>query len=154
VALVAETKPTEPAQSPGRWSRLLPAATFVVGLALGSVLVAVSQGGDDQDGQGAAGTPTPSASDPDVAASDDQVVLAVPQACRDAAENLRQATSVLGDAIGSVRDFDPDQLVKLLNQLEDLDNATRPLTRQCSRSEATVTVVPSATPTAAASASG
>ncbi|MGA8211716.1 MAG: hypothetical protein WB798_16375, partial [Nocardioidaceae bacterium] len=69
-----------------------------------------------------AGSPTATAGD---------VLVTVPSACGDAARNLRTATSLIDQTVGSVRNFDPERLVQLLNELEALDSRTRPLVAQC-----------------------
>ncbi len=82
------------------------------------------------------------------------LTFAVPAACRDSARNLREATRLLDDAIGSVRDFDPDDLIDVLDRLQTLDEETRPLVNECSQADASATVVPGDSPTATATASG
>lgn len=116
----------------GLWTRLLPAATFLVGLTLGGVLVAVGAGGGGSEGD-ASGEPTSSPS-PTAGGSlaPGDTVVTVPLACEESAENLREATGLLRDSLGSVRDFDPDRLVEILNRLEEIDEDTRPLLDECS----------------------
>lgn len=107
-------------------SRLLPVATFLVGLGLGLVMM-IAVGGDDVS-PGADPEPTPSASSP----GGGDTVVTLPAACEDAAENITAATQLLDDVAASVRDFRPQELVDLLEKLETLDAETRELAGQCS----------------------
>ena len=120
------------------WGGLvLPALTFLVGLALGLVLMfAVGDGGPDS-----AAEPAPSPSEPTATSGD--TVVTVPAACEAAAENISEATRLLDDIAGSVRDFQPQELVERLNRLEDLDVATRPLAERCSQVSVTQEPAPS-----------
>lgn len=125
-----------------RWqgwgSRLLPVLTFLVGLALGLVVM-LATGDDAEPAPEAEPTPTPSAS----ADGNGDTVVTVPGACEDASENITEATRLLDDVAGSVRDFRPEELVDLLNRLEDIDRETRGLARECSG----VSVTEGASPT-------
>lgn len=123
-----------------RWGgRLLPALTFVFGLGLGLVVMTA---GVDQDGAepDAAPTPTDTAS-PTPGAGD--TVVTVPGACEEAAATLSEATRLLDDVAGSVRDFRPEELVDLLNRLEELDAETRRLAAECSKVSVTESAAPS-----------
>ena len=57
--------------------------------------------------------------------------------CREPARTPRrritEATRLIDDVAGAVRDFRPDELVELLDQLEDLDVGVRPQAAECSR---------------------
>ena len=107
---------------------LLPALTFLAGLGLGLVLMFAVGGGDGGDTEAG---PSPSPTGPTATTGD--TVVTVPAACEAAAENISEATRLLGDIAGSVRDFRPEELVERLNRLEDLDVATRPLAERCSQ---------------------
>ena len=133
-----------------RWGvRLLPALTFLVGLALAAVVVrAIGPQGDPAATQ----PPAPSPSASSQATSPDTVVT-LPGACEDAAANITEATKLLDDAASAVRDFEPQKLVDLLNQLEDIDNATRPLAQECSRVDVAESGSPSTSPSTSPSAS-
>lgn len=122
-----------PGPTPGSggsgWTRLLPAATFLIGLALGGVLVAVGTSGSADDGDpDASATPSETA-EPTLSPGD--TVVTVPAACEESAQNLRDAYGLLRDSLDSVRDFDPDRLVDILNRLEEIDTETRPLLDEC-----------------------
>lgn len=118
------------------WARLLPTATFVVGLVIGGLVVLAVHGGGEP-----AASPSPSPST--ASASPGDTVVTVPAACQDAADNIEEATSLLRETVSSVKNFDPDQIVKMLNRLQDLDQATRPLAKRCSQVKVTVGPSPS-----------
>ncbi len=128
---------------PRVWSRLIPAATFLVGLLIGTLAILAIHSDSPSVKQ-------PSTSPSSTSPSPGQSVVTVPAACQQASDNIAQATALLRDSVSSVKDFDPKKLVKLLNQLEDLDQATRPLAKECAQVK--VTVGP--TPTTADSPSG
>lgn len=126
-----------------RWlTVLVPAVTFLVGLGLGLAIMAATGG----DVSPEAGTPTeePSATATAGEGTPDTLVT-VAGACEEAARNLGEATRLLDDVAASVRDFEPDQLVDLLEQLEELDGETRELARECNAAVES-TDVPSESP--------
>lgn len=121
--------------------RLLPALTFVVGLAIGSLVVLAGTGGDDTG----AGTPKENTAASPSASPTGDTVVTVPEACREAGANLSAATALLRDSVDSVRDFQPDRIVKALDRLQTLDQQTRPLVARCSAVRVSQGVSPSAT---------
>lgn len=128
-----------------RWAgRLLPALTFLVGLALGAAVI-VAATGDTREVVQEPAPASPSPSEPTDGNGD--TVVTLPGACEDAAQNITEATRLLDDVIGAVRDFRPQELVDLLNQLEDLDDATRPLATECAEVSVTEAPQPSESPT-------
>ena len=125
--------------------RLIPAATFVVGLLIGAALLYASGAGRDA---GASKTPGTSGSTPSPNASSTPrgaTVITVPAACRDAAKKLQEATDLVRSSVDSVRNFDPDQLTKALRQLETIDAQARPLVRRCADVNITTSPSPSTT---------
>jgi hypothetical protein len=126
------------------WTIAVPAVTFLVGLGLGLVIMVAT--GDpsepDADTPAADGSPSASSSADDTGTPD--TVVTVPGACEDAARNISEATRLLDDVAASVRDFQPDELVDLLDQLEQLDAETRELAEQCRTVDVTATPSPSA----------
>lgn len=113
-----------------RWGVLLPALTFLVGLGLGLVVM-VATGGSEPDAEPPTADDSPSASASDEATDTPDTVVTVPGACEEAARNISEATRLLDDVAASIRDFQPDQLVDLLDQLEQLDAETRLLAEDC-----------------------
>lgn len=111
--------------------RLLPAATFVVGLALGGVLTWVgSDTGPLPSDDASAPTPTPTSqsSTPDASSSP-------ASACLDAADAVEDAVGLIRRGAAATRDFQPKELVDILNQLETLDPQLRALAARCSGAE-------------------
>ena len=115
-----------------RWGvRLLPALTFLLGVALAGFVVAARGPGGGALAAGGEPTSSPSASSSSAATTDDTVVT-VPGACQEAAAKITEATRLIDDVVVAVRDFQPQELVDLLTELEDLDAETRPLAAECS----------------------
>lgn len=114
-----------------RWGVLLPALTFLVGLGLGLVIM-LATGGSEPDVEAPTAEDSPSATASDEATGTPDTVVTVPGACEDAARNISEATRLLDDVAASIRDFQPEQLVDLLDQLEQLDAETRQLAEDCS----------------------
>ncbi len=143
-----------PRRSRSRAAVLIPAASFLFGLLIGAVVVAVGQNGGSTPNGSA--TPSVSAGSPTSAATGD-VVVTVPAACRQASENLRTATTLLRSSVESFRTFDAQEIVDLLNRLEKLDRRTRPLVTECSKVEVDTSssgaTAPSSVATATASSS-
>ena len=131
-----------------RWfSLLLPTATFVIGLALGGILVYANSGGDNGDDAGNGSASTAGASSSPPSASGDTVVT-VPAACDEAAAKVSEAYSLLRQAVDQVRNLDADKLVSTLNELEDVDAQTRPLVDACTQvSVSTSPTSPTSEPT-------
>lgn len=140
-----------PRPRPNPWpSRLIPAGTFLVGLALGGGVVGAAMSGDGSprpsaDDAGASASASPSAGSE--AGADGSTVVTVPAACEEAAANLRRAYSLLRGGTGSIERFKPDRIITLLNELEDLDNETRPLLERCSQVDVSESPAPSPAPT-------
>lgn len=134
-----------------RWISLsLPTATFVIGLALGGILV-YANSGDTNGGEAGSGgdaanasASTASASSSSPSATGDTVVT-VPAACEQAAEKVSEAYTLLRQAVDEVRNFDADKLVNTLNELEDVDAETRPLVDACN--QVSVSSSPTSEPT-------
>jgi len=105
----------------------VPAITFVVGLVLGGLVIGV---GIDGDGGNPAGTPTTAGGSQPTPTSD--VTVVVPNACIQAAETVTEAMDLIREGVTAVRDFQPQELIELLDQLEDLDARGRDLAQQCS----------------------
>lgn len=113
----------------GWWSLLLPTLTFVVGLALGGGLVYATSGGDAATTPEAAPSASPS---PSVAEGGDTTVT-LPAECEQASQRLTEAYGLLREAVGQVRDFDAGRLVETIDELQTVDEQTRPLVEACSQ---------------------
>lgn len=152
------TSPTSPTPPPTttieveesgwqRWaSRLLPVLTFLVGLGLGALVVTAGQPAVEapEASGGPSATPTGEAGEAGQETAD--TVVTLPGACEDAAETLTEATRLIDDVAGAVRDFRPDELVGLLDRLEDLDSEVRSQTAECSRVDISESASPEPSP--------
>lgn len=112
------------------WFVVVPAITLLVGLVLGGLIVGVAHDGSKSPDVGPSATPTPA----DPSASSD-VAVVVPQECLQAAETVQRATELIRDGVAAIRDFRPDELITLLDQLEDLDAEAREQAAACSEVE-------------------
>jgi hypothetical protein len=108
--------------------RALPAVTFVVGAVIGGVVVGVGFDGDDSPDSSQSTETT----DPDRSGATPDTTVVVPAACSQAAEAVTEAVGLIRDGAGSVRDFQPERLVEVLDDLEVLDPELRRLAQQCS----------------------
>lgn len=121
-----------------RWYAVLPVVTLVVGLILGSVIagLAVDQSSDDDPGATPT-TPGDTATGPDGATPTGDVNVVVPKECLEAADTVEEATNVLREGMGSLRDFERQPLLDMLNRLEDLEAQARKQAEQCSEVDVT-----------------
>ncbi len=110
--------------------RVVPAVTFLVGLLLGGLVVGVGIVGAGSDPE-VAGRPAeiPDGRGPTPTSA---ATVVVPSACREAANQIEIAITVIQDGVGAVRDFQPDELVRVLDELEDLEARARDLAARCS----------------------
>ncbi len=107
--------------------RALPALTFLVGLAVGGGFVWVGVDKDDSaSDRSTAETTEPTGTDttPDTA-------VVVPAACSDAADAVTEAVELIREGASSVRDFQPEELIRVLDDLEALDPRLQALAKQC-----------------------
>ncbi len=130
---MSDNDPTPASNATGTWARWLPALTFLVGLALGAVFVGVgmSTGGDDDTAAPSASGSPADGSSPSVGPSDTSIV--VPAACSEASTAVGQAVTLIRQGASYVRDFQPEKLVQVLDDLETLDSRLRSLAAQCSK---------------------
>jgi len=109
--------------------RALPAITFLVGVALGGVFVGV---GLDGDGLGGDSQSTGTTTDPTGSGTTSDTSIVIPAACSQAADTVTEAVDLIRDGAASVRDFQPKQLIEVLDALEVLDPKLQRLAQQCS----------------------
>lgn len=114
-------------QRGGWWFAVIPALTLLVGLVLGGLIVGVTDVGS-APGSKPTTISTPSPADP--SASED-VAVVVPQECLEAAETVQEATELIRDGASAIREFRPDELITLLDELEDLDAVAREQATAC-----------------------
>lgn len=131
----------DPPTSRAGWMlKALPAITFVVGVVIGGVFVGVGLDGDDSPD---ASKPT-ATRDPGGSEATSDTAIVIPAACSQAAEAVTEAVSLIREGAASVRDFQPKQLIEVLDELEVLDPELQRLAQRCSA----VDVIPSS-PTSA-----
>jgi len=113
-----------------RLSVLLPAATFLVGLALGAALIWIAQSdgdapeaGTDQSSPGSTVSPSPEPSGTGG--------IAIPEACLRAAEAAEELVSIGREAVSAVADLDAVRLQEVVNDIERLDGRVREDAADC-----------------------
>jgi hypothetical protein len=106
-----------------RMTWLLPALTFVVGVVLGAVVVAITSGSDGAEptaggsaatrvgGAGATPTPSPGASG--------DVSVTVPAECTALANDAQNAADLLNQAATAARDLDAKALADVARRMQD-----------------------------------
>jgi len=128
----------------GRRHLLIPAATFLVGLALGAVLVWVGQPeGPDGDTE-AETSPSPDVTTGAPPRPETTDAILVPRACLRAAQAADDVVTLARDAVSALGDMDTARLEQILDEMERLDRQIREDAAQC-RPE-TVPGSPSPTP--------
>ncbi|PRY20203.1 hypothetical protein [Pseudosporangium ferrugineum] len=116
-----------------RWSWLVPALAFAVGLVLGGTLIAVADGSDDA-ATPATAQPAPPASHAAQPASEDRTIT-IPASCEQGLERARTAMTTVGEAVQALRDLDTRRLQELLDRLQDAQREVEALVDRC-RTEA------------------
>jgi hypothetical protein len=106
------------------WFAVVPAITLLVGLVLGGLVVGVTVDGEPESRT----TSTPTPVDP---SPTEDVAVVVPQECLEAAETVQEATALIRDGASAIREFRPDELITLLDDLEDLDAVAREQATAC-----------------------
>lgn len=112
---------------------LLPALTFLVGLALGGALVGVTSGSDEVDGD-ANGPTVTSAPTPEPAGplpSPTGLLVRVPDPCLQAVDKAEVAYGVLDQAVAAARELDARRLQELVDQVQQERRQTEALVEAC-----------------------
>lgn len=141
---------TATSKEPGwrRWSVLLPALAFVVGLALGAAVVGVSQLGESSSEEPLAApssTSTPP-SEPVGSPSPSALLITVPAPCVQAAEQAESAYDVLDRAVTAVRELDARQLADVVDAAQTERAETEALVDACRAAAGTQLLDPVPTP--------
>ncbi len=110
-----------------RWTSVLPALTFLVGLALG-VALGFAAGGSDS-GPRALSTPTPS---PRSAPS--PIPGVIPQVCVEAAQESSKALTLLRQGVRAIADLDAQRLREVLDEAQQVQQVAEAAARQCQTS--------------------
>lgn len=130
-----------------RWSVLLPALAFVVGLALGAAVVGVSQlgeSGSEEPLAAPSATPEPQP-EPVGSPSPSPLVITVPAPCVEAAEQAETAYDVLDRAVTAVRELDARQLADVVDAAQTERAETEALVDACRAAAGDQLVEPAAT---------
>lgn len=132
-----------------RW--LLPALTFVAGVALGAAVIAVGNSGDDDAGLATAEPSAPPRPQPSASQSD--LLVRVPGICLDAIDSAEAATREVDDLVNAVREFDAARLQQLVDRFQELEITIRESAEGCravtgERLQDGTLVTPSLTPAA------
>jgi hypothetical protein len=124
----------------GRWSWLLPAATFAAGCVLGGTLVGVgSAGPDDSDG------PSPSAvatAEPDDGADEDAgdadagLYVRVPDACVETAVDAATLVERVDRVVAAIADLQPEPLRRTVDEVQQIRDRVDAVAEQCRREAA------------------
>lgn len=127
--------PAAPGQTPTStryW--LFPALTFIIGLALGAVVIAVGEP-DISDSAGAAVAPPTAVASatPSAAGGPSDRTVTVPASCEQGLDRARTALSTVGDAVDALRALDTARLQQLLDQLQRARQEVDRLADQCRR---------------------
>lgn len=121
-----------------RWSVLLPALTFLAGLALGAAVLGASTTQDDTQ----AAPPPPSAA-PAPTASD--LLVRVPGPCLEAAERAEQAYALVERGVTAARDLDARGLADLVDEVQQQRPEVQALVDACRTAAGNAVVQPSPT---------
>lgn len=143
----APTAASPPAQEPAwkQWSVLLPALTFLVGLALGAAVLGIAQTTDEGvEGPTAGGSAAPDAS-PSPSPTSSDLTVVVPATCVEAAEKAELAFDVLQDAASAVRDLDARRLAEVVDLAQSEQPEVDRLVSACREAAGTRLLEPSPT---------
>jgi hypothetical protein len=119
-----------------RW--LLPAITFVVGVALGAVVIGVTG-----TGSGPTSSPTPPANSRPAtttgtpSASATAVTVTVPEPCLRLADDSRNVLALVDDAAAAARDLDASKLSGIVRQLQAAQSTLKDRAAACQQAAQT-----------------
>ncbi len=126
-----------------RWSVLLPALTFLVGLLLGAAVIAASSSdGDDEQAAPRAAAPAPTAPPSPTG----PFTVRVPGPCVQAADKAEQAYGLLEQGVAAARDLDARRLQELVDTVQRERPRVEALVRQCREQSAAALVQPAPAP--------
>lgn len=129
-----------------RWTVLLPAGTFLVGVLLGGAVVGAA--GQDDDGSGTVAQGSPSASPTPTASGDGDLVVTVPGPCVQVADRAEAAYALLDRGIAAARDLDAGALAELVDEVQRDRPEVQALVQRCREAGAANVVEPEPEPTA------
>lgn len=135
----ADTPGTPPADGRSGWSVAVLVATFLAGLLLGGLVVAVTGDGDGNGTPEAGATPTPT---PSASPTTDDVTIVVPRSCLDVAAKAEQSLSLLQDAAGALTNLQGGELGAILDEAQRLEPELRGAISGCRQATASASVSP------------
>lgn len=110
---------------------LVPALTFLIGLALGGVLVWVGDVGAGTGGEDSQAQPSQTTSAPDPQATTPDVTVTVPGSCVEAAERSQEVLDLANQAARAIGDLDARELQEIVAQMQDLEPVVRDAATRC-----------------------
>ncbi len=136
----AKTSPTPPPQEPRRWGWLVPGVTFLLGLALGGIVVFAQQSGSDTASSGSSSTPTTgvTSSTPNGPQSSSDAVVLVPAECLSVADDAKAMVDIATGAVAAARDLDAAALSAAVRQLDEAQKAVTASANSCREVQATL----------------
>ena len=127
---------------PGRWSWLVPAATFLAGCALGGVVVGVGL-----DGDGDEPSPTVVAAEEDGGrdvdtddepedAEESGLYVRVPDSCVRTAEDATTLVEQVDRVVAAVAELEPERLRQTIDDVQQIRDDVRAVAGQCQEAAA------------------
>lgn len=122
------------------WSWLLPAGTFLAGLALGGVVVGVGAVGvdDGPSAPNAASAPDEDAAgdgtaggDEGAGAGDTGLYVRVPDSCVRTAEDATTLVEQVDSVVAAVAELEPERLRKTIDDVQQIRDDVRDVAQQC-----------------------
>ncbi len=134
--------PAAPPREPRRWGWLVPAVTFLLGLALAGIVVTAQNSGSSTASSGGTSS-TATVSPTNGPPSSPVAVVEVPAACLSVADDAKALVDVAATAVTAARNLDASALSAAVRQLDDAQKAVTASADAC---RAVQTTLPSATP--------
>ncbi len=128
------------------WYVIVPAATFVIGLAIGGLVMGIGSDSSNETSPTETGSASPTPEESGAAATPGDTTVVVPRECIQAAETAQEATQLILDNLSAIRNFEGQRIIDLLDRLEELSQQTQDLGDSCSGVDISTSDVPSATP--------
>jgi len=121
-----------------RWSVLLPALTFLAGLALGAAVLGASTTQDRTPAASPPPSPTPTP-------TPTELLVRVPGPCLEAAERAEQAYALVEQGVKAARDLDARGLADLVDEVQRQRPEVQALVEACREAAGDAVVQPTPT---------
>ncbi len=112
----------------------IPAAAFVVGLALGGGVIAATMSGGDTGSAGSSPSASASSGAPTATASPStpaDATLTLPGECLQVAEDSQKALDLVNDAVAAARDLDASALSDVVRELQSSQDTISKQAAEC-----------------------